>query len=176
VRLSEKLIQSLIGNLVGRNHLGVDIDGDNARLKALMTFFNARQLYPDKEIKVYRTGRGYHVKVLGITSNIKVRRILGDDAMRIEFSEERMKAFNRPYDDVLFQVKRYGRRVSREEEINILSEIWFSRWKFRRIPRRRKNKENKEIFKNLSIRLNDKGNFIRGDIYPPFTEPYQKGE
>jgi len=103
----------------GLNHIGIDLDTKN-RLRLLISYFNARHLFPGKDIRVYETKMGHHLEILGIKSNLIARMILGDCPDRLWFSEERMRIFKRDFDDVLFNIKDGYKR----EEVNVFSEAW----------------------------------------------------
>jgi hypothetical protein len=64
-----------------------------------MIAFNLRYLFPEREVRFYKTGRGFHFEV-DAESNIEIRRSLRDCKGRLWFSELR------DYDDVLFDRKR----------------------------------------------------------------------
>ena len=103
----------------GVNHIGIDLDSKD-QFNLLKTFFNARYMFPDKEIRVYETRSGYHIEILGVKSNLTARRTLGDDPYRLWFSEERMRIFGKEFDDVLFNVKNGHKRDDITDEINML--------------------------------------------------------
>lgn len=95
--------------------LGIDLD-EPSELRFLMSYFNARYMFPNNEIKVFRSssGTGYHIEVLGVKSVLSIRRTLGDCHDRMMYSELRSKnksnqeefAYGDPFvDDVLFAIK-----------------------------------------------------------------------
>lgn len=95
--------------------LGIDLD-DPSELRFLMSYFNAKYIFPGNKINVFRSssGSGYHIEVVGVKSVLSVRRTLGDCHDRIMYSEIRSKnkdnqeefAFGDPVvDDVLFAIK-----------------------------------------------------------------------
>jgi len=95
--------------------LGIDLD-EPSELQFLTSYFNACYMFPDKEIRVFRSssGDGYHIEIIGVRSLLSVRRTLGDCHDRMMYSELRSKnkdnqeefAYGDPYvDDVLFAMK-----------------------------------------------------------------------
>jgi hypothetical protein len=95
--------------------LGIDLD-EPSELRFLMSYFNAKYMFPDREIKVFRSssGDGYHIEIIGVRSVLSVRRTLGDCHDRMMYSELRSKnednqeefAYGDPFvDDVLFAMK-----------------------------------------------------------------------
>lgn len=113
------------------NRLGIDLD-DASEFEFLKSLYNARYMFPNAEIKVYRSsgGHGYHIEVIGVKSTLTARRTLGDCVGRMEFSEKRSitadtaEEFvigNPVVDDILFAVKtrkyrlRNGREVIRRQ-------------------------------------------------------------
>ena len=107
-----KVADFLINNT---DKLGIDLD-EPSELKFLMSYFNARYMFPDNEIKVFRSssGTGYHIEILGVRSVLSIRRTLGDCHDRMMYSELRSKNKDNqeefvtgdPFvDDVLFAIK-----------------------------------------------------------------------
>ncbi len=103
------------------NKLGIDLDSPT-RLQLLRSYFNAKYMFPDKEIKVFRSsgGDGYHIEIWGVKSTLSIRRTLGDCIDRMMYSEIRSMTkdnkeefvFDNPYvDDVMFAIK--TRKVKR---------------------------------------------------------------
>lgn len=93
------------------NKLGVDLD-DVTEFQLLKAFFNAKYLFPDKVVRVFRSsnGKGYHVIVYGVKSTLKVREMLCDCEQRREYSEFRsglrgMVTGDEVVDDVMFGYK-----------------------------------------------------------------------
>lgn len=80
------------------------------------TYFNAKNIADSIEgayvdIFISSSGRGYHIVIQGIETNIDVRAYLGDDANRLYESERRAQFGLKPPDDILFDRKRirYGK-------------------------------------------------------------------
>ena len=107
-----KVADFLINNT---DKLGIDLDSPS-ELRFLMAYFNTCYMFPDKEIRVFRSsgGDGYHIEVMGVKSVLSVRRTLGDCHDRMIYSEIRSKnkdnqeefAVGDPVvDDVLFAIK-----------------------------------------------------------------------
>ncbi len=110
--MAGQVAQFLIDN---SNKLGIDLDSVS-RLRLLISYFNARYMFPDKKIRVFRSsgGNGYHIEVFGVKSTLRVRRTLGDCQDRMMYSEFRSKNKDNQeefvigdpvVDDVLFTVK-----------------------------------------------------------------------
>jgi len=109
--------------------LGIDLD-KKCRWELLLRYFNLKDAFPDEDITVYETRHGYHLVLQGIKTDLELRRIFGDDAMRIEFEEIRSEAHNREPQDILFHVKRVirdGKVVSTftREVIDVFSEPFY---------------------------------------------------
>lgn len=105
--------------------LGIDLD-NVPDYKLLMYYFNLKYSFPDKNIAVFRTSKGYHIIVEGVNTDLKLREIFGDDLWRIKFEEARSKALNREPIDVLFHKKvvyRNGKKVKEFERypVDLLS-------------------------------------------------------
>lgn len=107
----------------GSCHLGVDLDTKN-QFHLLRSYFNARYMFPDKNIVVTESRKGFHIKVEGIETSIKAREILGDDNARIQISEYRMRGWNVKHQDILYSEKTpsYGKKF-RVTDFNILNYI-----------------------------------------------------
>jgi len=113
-----------------RECLGVDLD-KKCRWELLLCYFNLKNAFPDEEIITYETKHGYHIVLPNIKTDLELRRIYGDDAMRIEFEEKRSLSHNRKTQDILFHTKRVirtGKTVSMyiRERIDIFSEPFWT--------------------------------------------------
>lgn len=113
-----------------RDCLGIDIDS-KCRWNLLLRYFNLKNAFPDEDITVWETKHGYHLVLYDIKTDLELRRIFGDDPMRIEFEEERSTAHNREPQDILFHTKRVMRNgsvvsIHTREMINIMSEPFCS--------------------------------------------------
>ncbi len=107
-----------------RNKIGIDLDleHDPAKdLTILATYHNAKALFPDSEITIYRSasGRGYHFEIvskeiekLSPEEKVKIREILGDCPGRLRFS------IMRGCDDVLFTMKLINGKFQSRREIS----------------------------------------------------------
>lgn len=109
-----------------RECLGIDLD-KKCRWGLLLVYFNLRNAFPDEEVIGYETKHGYHLVLPGVKTDLELRRIFGDDMMRVEFEEKRSEAHNREPQDILFHTKRVirnGKVVSTftREVINIFAE------------------------------------------------------
>lgn len=96
-----------------------------------MRYFNLRDAFPDEDIIVWETRHGYHLVLPNVKTDLDLRRVFGDDPMRIEFEEKRSEAHHREPQDILFHVKRVirnGKVVSTHtrEKIDIMSEPFYS--------------------------------------------------
>lgn len=109
------------------NRLGIDLD-DASEFKFLKTYYNAINMFPEADIQVYKSsgGQGYHIEIIGVKSTLTARRILGDCAGRMEFSEKRSKTKenadefvigNPAVDDILFAVKTRKFRLRSGREV-----------------------------------------------------------
>jgi len=113
-----------------RDCLGVDLD-KKCRWELLTRYFNLKNAFPDEDIVVYETRHGYHLVIPNIKTDLELRRIYGDDMMRVEFEEKRSTAHNREPQDILFHTKRVirnGKVVSSytRERIDIMSEPFWT--------------------------------------------------
>jgi len=111
-----------------RRRFGVDLD-NCTRVELLRVFFNARYYFPDAEVDVKKTRKGYHLRIYKshrLEQNLDVRRALLDDPTRIKFDEMRiMHPELHSWIDTLFQCKRQnGKVISREEPCNIFAEAF----------------------------------------------------
>jgi hypothetical protein len=88
--------------------LGIDLD-KKCQWELLMRYFNLKDAFPNEDIVVYETRRGYHLVLPNVKTDLELRMIFGDDTMRIEFEEARSKAHNREPQDILFHTKRVMR-------------------------------------------------------------------
>lgn len=113
-----------------RNCLGIDIDS-KCRWSLLLRYFNLKNAFPDEDIVVWETRHGYHLVLYRIKTDLELRRIFGDDPMRIEFEEKRSECHQREPQDILFHCKRVirsGKVVSTyiREKIDVMSEPFWS--------------------------------------------------
>lgn len=119
---TEKLIET-------SNRIGVDIDNTNY-FNMLKTYYNAKYMFPDKEVRVYRSssGNGFHIEVIGVPSTLVPRLTLGDCRNRVGYSVQRsltsetaeeFAVGNPRLDDILFTTKTlyvHGRKYRRSRE------------------------------------------------------------
>ncbi len=110
--------------------LGIDLDR-KCRWQLLMRYFNLKHAFPNEYIVVYETRHGYHLVLPNVKTDLELRRIFGDDVMRIEFEEARSQAHNREPQDVLFHTKRImkGDKVVStytREKIDVFSEPFWT--------------------------------------------------
>ena len=103
------------------DYIGIDIDSYSHGIvkhdptKMLISYLNARFMFPDTRIEVRTTRKGFHIKIckqVSVEEDIQVRRLLGDDPERLFWSEKHI-AWNMPewMADVLFDSKeRNGKR------------------------------------------------------------------
>jgi hypothetical protein len=97
-----------------------------------MRYFNLKCAFPNEDIVICETRHGYHIILPNVKTDLELRRIFGDDMMRIEFEEKRHEAHNREPQDILFHTKRIlyrGKTISSytRENIDIFAEPFFSR-------------------------------------------------
>ena len=104
------------------DYIGVDLDSHDP-LRMLMVYYNARYMYPAYPVEVRTTRKGFHVKIwkqATIEEDIEIRRILGDDPMRLWYSELHILWGLPPHMiDVLYEGKKnlYRRTFTRSIEI-----------------------------------------------------------
>jgi len=102
--------------------IGVDID--TCFWDALRAYLNAKHLFPDADVRLYRTRKGYHVVIRGVNVDawtaLEIRRYLGDDPERLYISEVRAKIHGKPPKDILFVRKFYGGKWHERREIKWL--------------------------------------------------------
>lgn len=113
---------SKITKILKEKELGIDLDKPTM-LNLLKAYFNARWI--GGKVEVYRTGKGYHLRVKNIKTSTSLRAWLGDDKDRLYLSEMRGG------DDVLFHWKRNRGFVEK------LDEDWVLRDPFWYMPRRK---------------------------------------
>ena len=121
--------------------IGVDLDNPT-QLKLLKTFFNASHFFPDSKIEVLETGHGYHIKVWRnhlLQDNFTVRMCLGDDQMRLEADEFRVRLGLDHWVDTLFSFKKQDGKITREQPCNFLANPFWSQ-----MPCRKPNKTQSE--------------------------------
>ena len=90
--------------------ISIDLD-EKDELSLLKVYYNLKYLFPNEEIIVRETKRGYHIKVekeVDVQTNLQIRRILGDDTYRLQLSEKRITL--PPTVDVLFYLKKAVRK------------------------------------------------------------------
>ena len=118
--------------------LGIDIDSFN-QFKLLKTYFNAKWLAEklNGKVELYQTKHGYHIKIIGVKTNLFHRLGLGDDPERIYLSE--LRGGYEFADDVLFDVKelRKGNKVIYASKPEKLDDDWILRLPFWFMPRRK---------------------------------------
>ena len=119
---------SRITKILSNKDLGIDLDTNN-QFKLLKTYFNAKWLadHLGGKVKLFKTKKGYHIRLIGIKTNIFYRYGLGDDRDRIYLSE--LRGGTEFADDVLFEIK-WGKK--NEEE---LDDDWILRLPFWFMPR-----------------------------------------
>lgn len=110
---------------------GIDIDR-KCRWELLMRYFNLRNAFPNENIVVYETRKGYHLVLPNIKTDLELRIIFGDDMMRVEFEDNRSRGHKRKPQDILFHTKRVmhkGKTIfsHTREIIDVMSEPFFSR-------------------------------------------------
>lgn len=109
--------------------IGLDFDSKN-RLQLLRGWFNANYFFPDTEIKVLETRKGYHLKIYQehcLKQNFHVRRALNDDPVRLYFDEIRARRGLEDWVDTLFAVKWTPKGVGKEKPTHVLSEAFWTR-------------------------------------------------
>ena len=131
------MVEGLVAKFLIENDCktGIDLD-DVSELEFLKTYFNAKYMFPDKEIRVYQSsgGKGYHIEIIGVKSRLSTRRILGDCEGRIKYSILRSSSVHGydaisvgdpVMDDVMFSCKtkiidyHNLRRVYRQQRVAI---------------------------------------------------------
>ena len=107
-----------------RLRIGVDLDGKD-RLRLLMAYFNGCLI---GRVEAYETGQGFHVKVWldrewRPEEDLAARMLLGDDPMRLEWDEWRIRRGLIGWVDTLFEFKRDLRtgKVTGEQPLDFRS-------------------------------------------------------
>ena len=108
---------------------GIDIDS-KSRWSLLRCYFNLRSAFPTEDVVVYETRHGYHLILPNVKTDLELRRVYGDDMMRIEFEENRSDGHGREPQDILFYRKRIlhdGKTVSSytREKISVMAEPFY---------------------------------------------------
>lgn len=95
--------------------ISIDIDKDHLKvepLKVLRVYFAMKQIFPNVEISVEKTLKGFHVKAVGIpikrisvAKRIQIREILGDDPERIKYDQFKLKHGLIHLTETLFEAK-----------------------------------------------------------------------
>lgn len=131
------MVEGLVAKYLIENDCktGIDLDGVS-ELEFLKTYFNAKYMFPDKEIRVYQSsgGHGYHIEIFGVKSRLSTRRMLGDCEGRIRYSilrsssicgYDEISAGDPVVDDVMFSCKtkvvdhRNLRRTYRQQRVRL---------------------------------------------------------
>jgi hypothetical protein len=113
--------------------IGIDLDSKN-RLRLLITYLNARRY---GKVKIFETNKGYHILIerpWNPEENIILRQILGDDPERLDYDDLKQRLKLIEFIDTMFEVKKDNGKISREVEINPLSEAYLTQFS----PRRRR--------------------------------------
>jgi hypothetical protein len=79
-------------------------------------------MFPKSKIEVKATAHGFHIRIFkkhSVKANLEVRRMLGDDPMRIAIDEKRLTWGLSSWIDTLFTFKRQNGVISMEEDCNI---------------------------------------------------------
>lgn len=83
------MTKGLVAEFLINNDSKTGIDLDNvSEFEFLKAYFNAKYMFPGKEIRVYQSsgGSGYHIEIIGVKSRLSVRRTLSDCKDRIKYS------------------------------------------------------------------------------------------
>lgn len=118
--------------------ISVDIDTHHMKdehFKVLKVYFALRLLFPDANMSVKKTRRGFHVKAVDksiisvpIAKRVDLRDALGDDPSRIDYERLKLQLGLKYWVDTLFKLKRYpDGTISMPEEINPVAFPWVSR-------------------------------------------------
>lgn len=113
-----------------RECFGIDID-KKCRWELLTRYFNLKNAFPNEDVVVYETRKGYHLVLPNIKTSLELRRIFGDDMMRVEFEDNRSQGHKREPQDILFHTKRIirkGKVISMyiRERIDVMSEPFYT--------------------------------------------------
>jgi len=99
--------------------LTLDIDGENrddATVKMLARYFAIKHIWPDAEVRVDLTRKGYHIVVYGLDVPqeriIELREVLGDDGIRVQLDTAREPVGS----NILWTVKK-GFRVKKDIKV-----------------------------------------------------------
>ena len=123
-----------------RKRIGIDIDKQHLRedpWKVLRAYFTLKTFFPKAQVKVMRTGKGFHIKAIGeeialipIEKRVEIREKLCDDPERLWADHIKLRLGLECYADTLFSSKIYpdGTR-GQEEEIDPIALPWFTRRK-----------------------------------------------
>jgi hypothetical protein len=113
---------------IRNKRIGIDLDSKN-RLRLLMTYLNASRY---GKVKVYETKKGYHIIIErpwnNTNENMLIRQILGDDPERLDYDELKQRLELNEFIDTMFEVKKEKGKISREIEINPLSEAYLTQF------------------------------------------------
>jgi hypothetical protein len=106
------------------DYIGIDLDVErHDPLRMLMVYYNARHLYPNYPVEVRTTRKGFHVKIwkqATVKEDIEVRRNLGDDPMRLWYSEQHIQwGLPNHMIDVLYEGKKNKYRQTYTKVIEI---------------------------------------------------------
>ena len=89
IHLVSNMTKGLVAEFLINNDskTGIDLD-DVSEFEFLKTYFNAKYMFLNNEIRVYQSsgGSGYHIEIIGVKSKLSVRRTLCDCKDRIWYS------------------------------------------------------------------------------------------
>lgn len=120
--------------------IAIDLDGDN-QLKLLRAYFNALSL--GLPLKIFKTGGGWHIRIYvkhSLEQNFNIRRLLGDDQMRLAWDEDRARAGLIDWIDTAFVYKwPHGGKMTMEQEADPLTLPFWSHFPCRKLSKRRQD-------------------------------------
>lgn len=119
-----------------KQRLSFDVDKEHLQedpFKVLRIFFTLKRFFPNSQVTVKRTLRGYHIKAVGeeiekipIEKRIKIRETLTDDSDRVRSDYAKFYAGLYYCVDTLFTMKVHkDKRIGKEEEVNPLALPWW---------------------------------------------------
>lgn len=110
----------------------------NNPLKVLQLFFILKRIFPNAEVSVDRTRKGFHVKAVGfeikqipLKKRVEIREYLGDDPLRVVFDKLKLSSGLTKLIETLFDAKTYFEgghgKTYFTEEINPVALPWVSK-------------------------------------------------
>jgi hypothetical protein len=115
--------------------ISIDIDGREETLTVLKAYFSLKSRFRDSQVTVQRTRHGFHVKAVGkeiekipMSDRIRIRQTLGDDVLRLEWDQTKLRNNLPMICETLFSMKRgYDQKLNMVESVDPVALPYASR-------------------------------------------------